>query len=130
MWLGRRYLSKEDSMKPLPIAIAVTAVVSVAVCATSQAAPIAPISAAVTTNADNVAYMYNGHAYPIPLAWASLQISLARKLLQSSILSTRALLLLVIVIASTIRHLAQDRLCLGERLHVVRLPCQMSALGH
>ena len=25
MWLGRRYLSKEDSMKPLPIAIAVTA---------------------------------------------------------------------------------------------------------
>ena len=44
--LGRRYLSKEDSMKRLPIAIAVTAVVSVAVCATSQAAPIAPISTA------------------------------------------------------------------------------------
>ncbi|MGB7828305.1 MAG: hypothetical protein WBL86_18675 [Pseudolabrys sp.] len=51
-------------MKPLPIAIAVTAVVSMAVCATSQATPIAPISAAVTTNVDNVAYMYNGHAYP------------------------------------------------------------------
>ena len=64
MRLGRRYLSKEDSMKPLPIAIAVTAVVSMAVCATSQATPIAPISTAVTTNVDNVAYMYNGHAYP------------------------------------------------------------------
>ena len=62
--LGRRYLSKEDSMKRLPIAIAVTAVVSVAVCATSQAAPIAPISTAFTTNVDNIAYMYNGHAYP------------------------------------------------------------------
>jgi hypothetical protein len=33
------------------------------------------------------------------------------------------------VIASTIRQLAQDRACLGERLNVVRLPCEMSALG-
>ena len=48
-------------MKQVAIAIAVAAVASVAVCATSQATPIAPVPAAVTTGTDHlVAYMYNG----------------------------------------------------------------------
>ena len=50
-------------MKTVSIAIAVAAVTSVAVCSTSQAAPIAPLSTAVTTNSYNVAYMYHGHSY-------------------------------------------------------------------
>ena len=51
-------------MKQVSIAIAVAAVASVAVCATSQATPIAPVPAAVTTGTDHlVAYMYNGQSY-------------------------------------------------------------------
>jgi hypothetical protein len=51
-------------MKQVSIAIAVAAVASVAVCATSQAAPVAQLPAAATTGTDHlVAYMYNGQSY-------------------------------------------------------------------
>jgi hypothetical protein len=55
----------EDNMKQAIIVIAVAAVAFGSVCIPSQAAPIAPVQSAVTSNGGNVilAYYYHGHYY-------------------------------------------------------------------
>ncbi len=53
-------------MKRMMFAITIAAAASVAVCETSNAAPIATVLAPATTSADNVlpAHYYRGHYYP------------------------------------------------------------------
>jgi hypothetical protein len=53
-------------MKRTIIAIAVAAATFGSVCLPSQAAPIAPVNSAATSNASNIilAYYYHGHYYP------------------------------------------------------------------
>jgi len=53
-------------MKQVVSAIAVAAIISLAVCGASKAAPIAPIPGAATINSDNIirAYYYHHHYYP------------------------------------------------------------------
>ena len=54
-------------MRQLIYAISSAAIISVAACATLNAAPIAPLPTAMVPNADNpvqVGYYYHGHYYP------------------------------------------------------------------
>ena len=86
-------------MKRMMFAITIAAAVSVAVCETSNAAPIATVLAPATTSADNVlpAHYYRGHYYPYRWHGHYYRYHSHRRLLWPSTLSTWTLLLLVMV---------------------------------